>query len=621
MSATKKGFTLIEIMIVISIIGLLSIVLVPKVGSIKLQSKNKNVSTNVLLVRSYLDNRAGKDAGLYSDYLESQNIKSQALERVLGNIYNDMTSNFSENNALINPFSGSKTINKTETAAKNSSSLKPSILLYSSSDNIPKDSDIDNSSVLPKGIDIRGTTVVIVYGGDVEIKGNEKYVTNGGYVLYGIDDSGNIINHYLIRFPALPTSSSSGSDGNDEDDNNEDDNGNTETIADLFQSNCLNILGDSITNDIDIGNNGSGNMNINGSAYFQGKKINFVQNTDVSGNLTLVGTGDGSNVNIGVGNNNTLKVNGITNIQAKDVNIKSNLDTYNSIYILADHDVTFYNTGINANLNGGNAYIKSGNDINFSTNLSSSVPVNMIAGNNLKFDWYATNITSTTYLKGKNQVYIPQNATLGNTYIEANTFNYGDADIETSKLNTYVQNFSHGNGGFLKPEPEMQSDSTPEPEFVNDIATSKYQIKTIKSDISYNSSVNPYDNNDPNLAVSVLKNPDENTLKEVLTSQNIDANKYKLVIIDGDINISKRSINDYSNQDITLNNFIIYCTGKINFPTDSNFSNVTFNNSSIITRSMDTKLQSKFSINQLDTNQYNHNIKKKVNQYINQFLN
>lgn len=48
-----EGFTLIELMIVIAVIGILAIVLVPKVGSVKTQAKGAGLDTNIRVVEGY----------------------------------------------------------------------------------------------------------------------------------------------------------------------------------------------------------------------------------------------------------------------------------------------------------------------------------------------------------------------------------------------------------------------------------------------------------------------------------------------------------------------------------------------------------------------------------------
>ncbi len=55
-----QGFTLIELMIVIAVIGILAIVLVPKVGTIKTQAKGAGIDTNVRMVQGYLQSKISK---------------------------------------------------------------------------------------------------------------------------------------------------------------------------------------------------------------------------------------------------------------------------------------------------------------------------------------------------------------------------------------------------------------------------------------------------------------------------------------------------------------------------------------------------------------------------------
>jgi type IV pilus assembly protein PilA len=55
----KKGFTLIELMIVLAIIAILAVVLVPKAGVFKKQTKAQGVVTNVNVVRAYLETKTG----------------------------------------------------------------------------------------------------------------------------------------------------------------------------------------------------------------------------------------------------------------------------------------------------------------------------------------------------------------------------------------------------------------------------------------------------------------------------------------------------------------------------------------------------------------------------------
>lgn len=52
-----SGFTLIELMIVIAVIGILAVVLMPKVTNVKTSAKSAGVDTNVRAVQAYAQSR------------------------------------------------------------------------------------------------------------------------------------------------------------------------------------------------------------------------------------------------------------------------------------------------------------------------------------------------------------------------------------------------------------------------------------------------------------------------------------------------------------------------------------------------------------------------------------
>jgi hypothetical protein len=198
-------------MIVLAIIALLSVILIPKVEAIKLQSKNNSVTTNVLLVRTYLENRSGKDAISYETSTTAGDTQETALANILSNndsgntgytgVGPDMTSDFSGSNALVNPFNNNSSIVYSEGNVTNKGSSSTSaVLLYYSTDTLPADnSSVSSSTVLPSGTGFAGSVVVVVY--------------STGYVLYGVDNSGQIISVYIIKFPPTPLIAQSGVTG------------------------------------------------------------------------------------------------------------------------------------------------------------------------------------------------------------------------------------------------------------------------------------------------------------------------------------------------------------------------------------------------------------------------
>ena len=52
-----EGFTLIELMIVIAVIGILAVVLVPRVGGIKTAAKSAGIDTNIRAVQAFVQSR------------------------------------------------------------------------------------------------------------------------------------------------------------------------------------------------------------------------------------------------------------------------------------------------------------------------------------------------------------------------------------------------------------------------------------------------------------------------------------------------------------------------------------------------------------------------------------
>lgn len=59
----SKGFTLVELMIVIAVIGILALVLLPKVGSIKTTAKAAGIDTNMRMVEAIVQSKISDYAG------------------------------------------------------------------------------------------------------------------------------------------------------------------------------------------------------------------------------------------------------------------------------------------------------------------------------------------------------------------------------------------------------------------------------------------------------------------------------------------------------------------------------------------------------------------------------
>jgi len=95
----RKGFTLIELMIVLAVIAILAAVLVPQTGIFKGQAKNTGVITNINSVRAFLETKTGadffegKEAGKESTDLQSAIISAMTVD----------------NEKFVNPIDSSKT--------------------------------------------------------------------------------------------------------------------------------------------------------------------------------------------------------------------------------------------------------------------------------------------------------------------------------------------------------------------------------------------------------------------------------------------------------------------------------------------------------------------------------
>lgn len=89
----ESGFTLIELMIVIAVIGILAVVLIPKVGTVKTQAKTAGIDTNMRVVQGYAESQIDK----WSANGSAQNVVAAEVQASIGSGANALTNPFDKN--------------------------------------------------------------------------------------------------------------------------------------------------------------------------------------------------------------------------------------------------------------------------------------------------------------------------------------------------------------------------------------------------------------------------------------------------------------------------------------------------------------------------------------------
>ncbi|WP_420808090.1 type II secretion system protein [Clostridium ragsdalei] len=162
----KKGFTLIELMIVLAIIAILAVVLIPKSQIFKNNSKNAGVTTNVNTVRGYLETKVTNNGGADS-YLNAATLKTAIASNFSLDSSTFVPTGSSSSEQLVNPF------DKT----------KASVAVAD------KSSGATNNTV-----DTVETSASDGADGEVVI-----YVCKDGYVVFGVDKGGDLTQTFKVK--------------------------------------------------------------------------------------------------------------------------------------------------------------------------------------------------------------------------------------------------------------------------------------------------------------------------------------------------------------------------------------------------------------------------------------
>lgn len=163
----KKGFTLIELMIVLAIIAILAIVLIPKAGILKSSAKDTGVTTNVNTVRAFVETKAAND-----NYLDATAM------------YDQIKTKFTGDNVIVNPLTKANTIPNIITKDVTNIASSYSIVITNK----------NGGATVPANSQDLGETPIDSSKGTVFV-----YVYSNGYAVFGVNSDKQVVNYTVIK--------------------------------------------------------------------------------------------------------------------------------------------------------------------------------------------------------------------------------------------------------------------------------------------------------------------------------------------------------------------------------------------------------------------------------------
>lgn len=175
-----SGFTLIELMIVIAVIGILAIVLIPKVGTVKTQAKATGLDTNIRLVQGYAESKIDKWVSKKID-----------VATIAGDIEKAFSGN--DNKKVVNPFT-SKPLNAVQSVATVPVATE-GYSLYIVNTAIAAPTGTAPGITLASGANLNGAILVVIQ--------NDGTDPIEGIWIYAYDESGQLLSEKTVKVTTI----------------------------------------------------------------------------------------------------------------------------------------------------------------------------------------------------------------------------------------------------------------------------------------------------------------------------------------------------------------------------------------------------------------------------------